>query len=174
MSFMLPILYGMVKPISRTTYALKYIVALTVVWAVPTVGSPVGGVEDGRTGKIQFESSTPSDEFSVINDRHGPRVIVEGTLSLPKRAKPPYFVAVIAHGSGGVRPDREAKWAEELNKAGIAAFVVDSYGPRKTTGTDTGDINVSTMANVADAYAYVRHLHPLLAAAPVEGHDRST
>ena len=90
---MLPILYGMVKPISRMTYALKYIVALTVVWAVPTVGSPVGGVEAGRTGKIQFESSTPSDEFSVINGRHGPKVIVEGTLSLPKRAKPPYFVA---------------------------------------------------------------------------------
>ena len=166
---MLPILYGMVKPISRMTYALKYIVALTVVWAVPTVGSPVGGLEDGRTGKIQFESSTPSDEFSVINDRHGPKVIVEGTLSLPKRAKPPYFVAVIAHGSGGVRPDREAKWAEELNKAGIAAFIVDSYGPRKTTGTDTGDINVSTMANVADAYAALRLLstHPLLDAGKV-------
>src|SRR3989442_12583306 len=124
---MLPILYGMVKPISRMTYALKYSVALTVVWAVPTVGSPVGGVEDGRTGKIQFESSTPSDEFSVINGRHGPKVIVEGTLSLPKRAKPPYFVAVIAHGSCGGRPEREGKRAGELNKAGDAGIIVYSY-----------------------------------------------
>jgi dienelactone hydrolase len=71
---------------------------------------------------------------------------------------------VIAHGSGGVRPDREPKWAQELGKAGIAAFIVDSYGSRKVGGTDTGDINVSTMANVADAFAALRLLatHPLL------------
>src|SRR3989442_5377495 len=130
---MLPILYGMVKPITRMTYALKYSVALTVVWAVPTVGSPVGGVEDGRTGKIQFESSTPSDEFSVINDRHGPKVIVEGTLSLPKRAKPPYFVAVIAHGSGCGRPEPEAEWAGELDKWGVEAFGVGSVQPPGNT-----------------------------------------
>jgi dienelactone hydrolase len=154
---------------SRMMHTLKYILALTVVWAVPALGSPVGGLDDGRTGKIQFESSTPSDEFSVINGRYGPPAIVEGILSLPRRAKPPYFVAVIAHGSGGVRPDREPEWAQELNKAGMAAFIVDSYGPRKITGTKTGDINVSTMANVADAYAALRLLstHPLLDAGKV-------
>jgi dienelactone hydrolase len=152
------------------TRAAARIAAFVLVWAVATLGSAVGaGLEDGRTGNIQFESSTPSDEFSLINGRHGAKATVEGTLSLPKRAKPPYSAVVIAHGSGGVRPDREPRWAEELNKAGIAAFVVDSYGPRNITGMDTGDINVSAMANVADAYAALRLLstHPQIDAGRV-------
>ena len=150
-------------------YALKYGFALTVVLAVPTVGCPVDGLGDGRTGKIRFESSTPSDEMSVIDGRYGPKMMVEGTLSLPKGATPPYAIAVIAHGSGGVRPDREPRWAQELGKAGIATFIVDSYDPRKTTGMNTGDISVSTMANVADAFAALRLLstHPLLDARKV-------
>src|SRR4029079_16627888 len=89
---------------------------------------------------------------------------VEGTLTLPTGSPPPYAVVVIAHGSGGVRPDREPRWAEQLANAGIASFIVDSYGPRKVGGTDTGDINLSTMANIADAFAALRLLstHPLL------------
>jgi dienelactone hydrolase len=51
----------------------------------------------------------------------------------------------------------------------VAAFIVDSYGPRAVGGTDTGDIQVSTMANVADVYAALRLLstHPSLDAGKV-------
>jgi dienelactone hydrolase len=121
-------------------------------------------LSDGRTGKIPFDSTTPTEELAVISGRLGPRVTVEGTLTLPTGSPPPYAVIVIAHGSGGIHRDREPRWAEQLAKAGIASFIVDSYGPRKVTGTDTGDVNVSTMANIADAFAALRLLstHPLL------------
>ena len=144
-------------------HALRCLFGLTMLLAVPALAAGAD-LADGRTGKIQFESSTPTEELAVLTGRLGPRVTVEGILTLPTGSPPPYSVVVIAHGSGGVRQDREPRWAEELAKAGIASFIVDSYGPRKVGGTDTGDINLSTMANIADVFAALRLLstHPLL------------
>ena len=136
-------------------------VVLLALMTWPGMASPEPDLSDGRTGRIRFESSTPTDELSVVTGRLGPRTVVEGALHVPAgEARIP--AVVIAHGSGGVRPDREPEWAKVLGKAGIAAFVVDSYGPRKVSGTETGDIDVSTMANVADAFAALRLLstHP--------------
>jgi hypothetical protein len=66
--------------------------ALVVVLAWPAAAGPAGSPGDAWTGTIQFESSTPSDELSVINGRLGRKVMVEGTLSLPAGAKPPHAV----------------------------------------------------------------------------------
>jgi dienelactone hydrolase len=138
--------------------------ALTLLLALSAQSGAGADLSDGRTGKIAFESTTPTEELAVLNGRLGPRVTVEGTLRLPTGSPPPYATIVIAHGSGGVRPDREPRWAEQLAKGGIASFIVDSYGPRRVAGTNTGDINLSTMANIADAFAALRLLstHPLL------------
>jgi len=138
--------------------------AVALLLALFTLSSAGEDLSDGRTGRITFESTTPTEELAVISGRLGPRVTVEGTLALPTGARPPYPVIVIAHGSGGVHADREPRWAQQLAKAGIASFIVDSYGPRKVTGTATGDVNLSTMANIADAFAALRLLstHPLL------------
>jgi dienelactone hydrolase len=143
--------------------ALGRRLALSLMLGFPALGSAVD-MSDGRTGKVAFESTTPAEELAATGGRLGPRITVEGTLTLPTSSPPPYGVVVIAHGSGGVRPDREPRWADQLAKAGIASFIVDSYGPRKVTGTDTGDVNLSTMANIADAFAALRLLstHPLL------------
>ena len=144
--------------------ALRHLFGLSVLLLTlpgPSVGADL---TEGRSGKFQFESSTPTEEFAVLGGRLGPRVVVEGTLTLPAASPPPYPTVVIAHGSGGVRQDREPRWAVKLAKVGIASFIVDSYGPRKVGGTDTGDIDLSTMANVADVFAALKLLsaHPLL------------
>jgi hypothetical protein len=53
--------------VARRTRGLTPIAAFVLVCASPAVGNAAGAdLEDGRTGKIQFESSTPSDEFSLI------------------------------------------------------------------------------------------------------------
>ena len=146
------------------TWAWGWGLALVVWLAMPAVCGAGADLADGRTGRIEFESSTPAEELSALRGRLGPRVMVEGTLTLPADSPPPHAVVMIAHGSGGIRQDREPRWAAALRKAGLATFIVDSYGPRKVGGTDTGDIKVSTMANIADAFAALRLLstHPQL------------
>ena len=144
-------------------HALRCLFGALMLLTLPGLGAGAD-LADGRTGTIQFESSTPTEELAVLGGRLGPRAVVEGTLTLPAGSPPPYAAVVIAHGSGGVRQDREPRWAQELAKAGVASFIVDSYGPRKVGGTDTGDIKLSTMANIADAFAALKLLstHPLL------------
>ena len=37
---------------------------------------------------------------------------------------------VLVHGSGGIYPEQISFWARLLNEQGIAAFVIDAFGPR--------------------------------------------
>jgi dienelactone hydrolase len=71
---------------------------------------------------------------------------------------------VIAHGSAGVSDEREGGWAKRLGEAGLATFVVDSFGPRGVRQTATDQSQLSTAANVADALAALALLttHPRL------------
>ena len=66
---------------------------------------------------------------------------------------------VLSHSAGGVSAGHDFEWAEHLRTAGMAAFVVDSFGPRGVTGFDH---QPSVFASVADVFAALRLLrtHP--------------
>jgi dienelactone hydrolase len=122
---------------------------------------PVGSLDDGRTGKIQFESITPTGYTALVRRTASPKATIAGVLSLPAgTGRVPAMV--LAHGSGGVSDAREGRWAERLNEIGIAAFIVDSFNPRGITETATNQGQLSPAANVADALAALRLLatHP--------------
>ena len=125
--------------------------------------APAMSLSDGRTGQIRFESVTPSGYFALARRDGLPKAIVVGTLRLPSGAAERVPAMVVAHGSAGV-DEREQAWAERLVKAGIAAFVVDSFTPRNIRQTATDQSQLSTAANVADALAALRLLatHPRL------------
>lgn len=78
---------------------------------------PVGTLADGRAGQIHFESRTPAGYFALARREASPRVVVVGTLRLPKDAAGRVPAMVIAHGSGGV-DTREATWADRLGASG--------------------------------------------------------
>ncbi len=69
---------------------------------------------------------------------------------------------VLVHGSGGIYPEEVTYWARLLNEQGIAAFVIDIFGPRgvKSTGEDQSQIPFA--ADTADAFAALGMLagHP--------------
>src|SRR5215470_19227847 len=109
-------------------------------------------LEDGRTGKIYFESWTPAGVGALARRDLGPKTVVFGTLRLPKQAAGRAPAMVIAHGSSGV-DTREDEWADRLGKLGMATFVVDSFTPRNIRSTGTDQTQLSTAANVADALA---------------------
>ena len=122
---------------------------------------PVQDLADGRTGKIYFESVTPSGFFQLAKGQATQKTVIFGTLHVPKKAAGPVPAMVIAHGSAGVA-ERESWWVDHLDDIGVAAFIVDSFTPRNIRDTSTDQTQLSTAANVADAFAALKLLatHP--------------
>jgi dienelactone hydrolase len=123
--------------------------------------APVASLSDGRSGKIYYESVTPSGYFALIK-RDAPKTVVFGTLRLPDSPAGRVPAVIVAHGSAGVTDDREFWWAKQLAGSGVAAFVVDSFTPRNIRSTATDQAQLSTAANLADALAALKLLatHP--------------
>jgi dienelactone hydrolase len=122
---------------------------------------PVDNLADGRAGRIYFQSLTPSGYFHLARGPVEQTATIWGTLQIPEGSgRLPAMV--ISHGSGGITDDREHRWAGQLNKLGLASFVVDSFGPRGIHDTASNQSQLSTAANVADALAALRLLatHP--------------
>lgn len=141
----------------RALLALAF--ALTA--AAAQAQAPADNLADGRSGKIHFKSVTPTSGFNLVRGGTIPEAVVFGTLMLPQgTASLP--AVVVAHGSGGVRYEREFTWARWLVAQGYAAFVVDSFTPRRISQTATDQSRLPTAANVADALAALKLLatHP--------------
>jgi dienelactone hydrolase len=90
-------------------------------YAPAAPAQPVLTLADGRDGRIDFESITPSNFGTLIRRGNAPKVVVAGVLSLPKgTGRVPAMV--VAHGSGGLSDAREGRWADRLNEIGIMGF----------------------------------------------------
>lgn len=106
----------------------------------------------GMAETIDIKSGTPAGVQQLLRrDYAMGKTVVKGVLTFPagKRDKVPAMV--IVHGSGGISDSREGEWARRFNALGIAALVVDSFGPRGIANTSTDQSKLSTWANVADA-----------------------
>lgn len=122
---------------------------------------PVSTLADGRSGKVEFESITPTGFYPLTHHAPAPKQTVTGVLSLPEgNDKVPAIV--LAHGSGGVTDGREGRWSGRLNDIGVAAFIVDSFKPRGIKNTASDQSQLSPAANVADALTALKLLatHP--------------
>jgi dienelactone hydrolase len=129
----------------------------------PASADPVASLADGRTGRVEFSSVTPSGPTELVRRSYpATGTIIAGSLVLPQTTEARLPAMVIAHGSGGILIGREDAWATRLNALGIATFVVDSFTPRGLQSTSRDQSRLSTMANLADALAALRLLatHP--------------
>lgn len=114
--------------------------------------APLADLSAGQTGRIEFESSTPDHRQALINGRLGSAVTAVGDLLVPSgttEAKVP--AVVFAHGSEGAAARYYDFWAKELNRNGIAVFVVDSFksrGINTTTGSAMLTHNIT--GNISD------------------------
>ncbi len=131
----------------------KLLLGLLSVAAMCSAYAQSDSLADGRAGRIEFQSITPPDRWQFVrkNLENTKTVTVFGELLMPKRVTGKVPAVLISHDSGGVTPKLYDPWAKELNNAGIAVFIVDSFKPRGigSTTNDQGQVDVS--ANVADA-----------------------
>lgn len=141
----------------------KFLIAIAFVTNVATA-APVSDLSGGQTGRIEFNSITVPDlwQYARRNTQNTRSVAVFGDLLMPKNASGKVPAVVYSHGSTGATAAAFDVWAKELNNAGIALFVVDSYKPRGITETQTNQGQLSPASQVADALNALKLLatHP--------------
>ena len=87
-------------------------------------------------------------------------VDIPGDLYVPAQAATPMPAMILLHGSGGLAWEGEnlRRWAARFNGWGVAALVIDMFGPRRVTETVTDQEQLSMFAQVADAFAALKRL----------------
>lgn len=132
---------------------------INLIWTVSAlactgaVAGPLADLGGGQTGRIEFDSITPPDRWQFVrkNLDNTKAAIVSGDLLMPGKTSGKVPAVLISHDSGGVTAKLYDVWAKELNSAGIAVFIVDSYKPRGIDSSTNNQGLVDVSANVADA-----------------------
>lgn len=128
------------------------------------IAAPLADLSGGQTGRIEFTSITAPNryEYARLNLQNTRPVTVFGDLLMPKNVSGKVPAVVLSHGSGGVEANMYDVWAKELNAAGYAVFIVDSFKPRGIDESNSKPSVVPFPSNVADALNALRLLatHP--------------
>jgi dienelactone hydrolase len=153
---------------------LRIFLQLTVVLAGTCLGAaalaqaptPVTDFRSGPgNGLYSYASSSPATVLDLVqSSRPRPAAMAQGQLVLPANAPADTKLpaVVLVHGSGGIYPEQLTFWAKLLNEQGIAAFVIDVFGPRGVKSTGEDQSQVPFAADTADAFAALGMLatHP--------------
>jgi dienelactone hydrolase len=97
------------------------------------------------------ETVTISTQQFLLGDKSGRPMTLAGELRIPIGATGKLPAVILAHGSGGLAT-YHARWADELNSIGIAAFLLDSFSGRGITSTVNDQSQLDTLAMMVDAY----------------------
>src|ERR1700722_15717309 len=114
-----------------------------------------------RTEIYPVQTVTLSTADFLLGKKDGKPAMIAGELRIPKPGTDRLPAVVLVHGSGGVGFN-SGMWAAELNKAGFATFVVDSFTGRGITDTITDQSKLSSYTMMNDAFAALAVLakHP--------------
>jgi dienelactone hydrolase len=97
--------------------------------------------------------SVPFDTLTYEHPAACKPARVSGTLHLPMQADRPFPCMVLLTSSAGVQRHREHYYAQALNAAGVAAFIVDSFTGRGVRRTVADQTLVSGAQMEGDAFA---------------------
>ena len=123
-----------------------------------------------QEGNIEFATYHSFDLSSVYEKKYLERPLKgKGKLYLPKNIgenKVPLMI--LLHTSGGVKSNREVRYAKYFNKLGYAAYIVNTYKTRKCNPSgDSGPwrnciAKITTIDFATDAYQALKKLstHP--------------
>jgi dienelactone hydrolase len=103
--------------------------------------------------RLTFDTLTPVAPLAL------PPARITARLYRPEGANRPVPAMVILSSSAGVQRHRELYYAQRLAASGIAACVIDSFGPRGVRSTVSDQSRVSAFQMECDATAALRLLH---------------
>ena len=90
------------------------------------------------------------DEFLKGTDK-GKAHLLGAELRIPQGQKAKFPAVVLIHGSGGVSGSMDL-WVHDLNQAGIATLVVDTFSGRGITSTVQDQTLLHSLAMMIDGY----------------------
>jgi dienelactone hydrolase len=96
-------------------------------------------------------STTLTDQEFLNGRKEGKPVTIAGELRLPRGGTDRVPVVVLLHGSGGIS-GYVSDWEQELNSAGVATFVIDSFTARGIVNTNYDQAQLGRLAMIVDAY----------------------
>jgi dienelactone hydrolase len=114
-----------------------------------------------RTEVYPVQTVTLSTADFLLGKTDGKPAMIAGELRIPKPGTDRLPAVIIVHGSGGINFNH-GMWAGELNKAGFATFIIDSFTGRGITNTITDQAQLSSYTMMNDAFAALGMLvkHP--------------
>ena len=143
-----------------TSFARALICALMIAGAV-FLSEGARSQPISRTEVHPVQTVTLSTADFLLGKKDGKPVTIAGELRIPKPGTDRLPAVVFVHGAGGIGFNY-GMWAGELNKAGFATFVVDSFTGRGITNTIADPAQLSPYAKMNDAFAALAVLakHP--------------
>src|SRR5215470_10083288 len=119
----------------NTSFARALICAFTIAGALfPMEAARAQAIF--RTEVYPVQTVTLSTADFLLGKKDGKPAIIAGELRIPKPGTDRLPAVVLVHGSGGI-VSNSGMWVDELNKAGFATFVTDSFTGRGITNTIT-------------------------------------
>jgi len=114
------------------------------------------------------ETVTLNTQQVLLGDKNGRPVTLAGELRIPLGAAGKRPAVILVHGSGGLAA-YNARWADELNSIGVAAFLLDSFAGRGIASTVNDQSQLDALAMMVDAYRALGVLaqHPQLDASRI-------
>jgi dienelactone hydrolase len=114
-----------------------------------------------RTEFYPVQTVTLSTADFLLGKKDGKPVMIAGELRIPKPGTDRLPAVVLVHGLGGIGFN-SGMWVDELNRAGFATFVTDSFTGRGITDTPTDQSQLSSYTMMNDAFAALALLgkHP--------------
>jgi dienelactone hydrolase len=144
----------------NTSFARALICAFTIAGSVfPLEAARAQAIF--RTEVYPVQTVTLSTADFLLGKKDGKPAMIAGELRIPKPGTDRLPAVILVHGSGGVGFN-SGMWAGELNKAGFATFVADSFTGRGITNTITDQSQLSSYTMMNDAFAALAVLanHP--------------
>lgn len=132
----------------------QYICAIIVltILSVPVSQTAQANEEVDRIEILTFASMTLTDQQFLQGRKDGKPVTLAGELRFPRSKKLKQYPAVmLIHGSGGISGYVD-DWAKEINKLGVAVFIVDSFSGRGLYKINNDQGKLGRLAMIVDAY----------------------
>jgi len=115
------------------------------------VDVPSPGHAQARVEVRSVETITLSTQQFLIGDKNGKPATLAGELRIPRPGTDRLPAVILLHGSGGIVPNLD-RWVQELNSAGIATFLLDSFSGRGINNTIDDQSQLDSLAMMIDAF----------------------
>lgn len=114
-----------------------------------------------KSEKIQIQTQTLTGQQFMTGKTDGKPAKITGELRIPGAGADKLPAVLLVHGSGGVGANVHY-WAAELNKLGIATFVIDAFTGRGIANSVADQTQLANFAMLYDSFRALEILakHP--------------